>query len=69
MISGVATGAFQNMKGYILSGDDINVGSSARVSFGVVQGDEALMCLDTFWRNDRWHLLFPPIRRQHPRRN
>jgi hypothetical protein len=23
------------------------------------QGDEALMCLETFWRNGRWHLLFP----------
>ena len=23
------------------------------------QGDEALMCLETFWRNHRWHLLFP----------
>ena len=22
-------------------------------------GDEALMCLKTFWRIDRWHLLFP----------
>lgn len=22
-------------------------------------GDEALMCVETFWRNDRWHLLFP----------
>ena len=22
-------------------------------------GDEALLCLDTFWRNERWHLLFP----------
>lgn len=22
-------------------------------------GDEALMCLETFWRNARWHLLFP----------
>jgi hypothetical protein len=22
-------------------------------------GDEALMCLETFWRNSRWHLLFP----------
>jgi hypothetical protein len=21
-------------------------------------GDEALLCLETFWRNDRWHLLF-----------
>ena len=23
-------------------------------------GDEALLCLEMFWRNDRWHLLFPP---------
>ena len=22
-------------------------------------GDEALMCLETFWCNGRWHLLFP----------
>lgn len=22
-------------------------------------GDEALLCLETFWRNDRWDLLFP----------
>jgi hypothetical protein len=22
-------------------------------------GDEALMCLETFWRHRRWHLLFP----------
>jgi hypothetical protein len=22
-------------------------------------GDEALMCLEMFWRNNRWHLLFP----------
>jgi hypothetical protein len=22
------------------------------------QGDEALLCLETFWRNGRWHLLF-----------
>ena len=22
-------------------------------------GDEALLCLETFWRNERWHLLFP----------
>jgi hypothetical protein len=22
-------------------------------------GDESLMCLETFWRNGRWHLLFP----------
>jgi hypothetical protein len=23
------------------------------------QGDEALLCLEMFWRNNRWHLLFP----------
>jgi hypothetical protein len=23
------------------------------------KGDEALLCLETFWRNGRWHLLFP----------
>ena len=23
------------------------------------EGDEALMCLETLWRNDRWLLLFP----------
>jgi hypothetical protein len=23
------------------------------------RGDEALLCLETFWRNGRWHLLFP----------
>ena len=27
--------------------------------FWSMEGDEALMCLETFWRNDRWHLLFP----------
>lgn len=27
--------------------------------FWSVQGDEALMCLETFWRNNRWHDLFP----------
>jgi hypothetical protein len=25
-------------------------------------GDEALLCLDTFWRNERWHLLFAHAR-------
>jgi hypothetical protein len=24
-------------------------------------GDEALMCLETFWRNGRWRLLFPHV--------
>jgi hypothetical protein len=32
-------------------------------------GDEALMCLETFWRNGRWHLLFPHITRGDPSRN
>jgi hypothetical protein len=27
--------------------------------FWTTAGDEALMCLETFWRNRRWHLLFP----------
>jgi hypothetical protein len=27
--------------------------------FWTRSGDEALLCLETFWRNDRWHLLFP----------
>lgn len=25
------------------------------------EGDEALMCLETFWRNARWSLLFPHV--------
>lgn len=32
-------------------------------------GDEGLMCLETFWRNHRWHLLFPHILHGDPRRN
>jgi hypothetical protein len=27
--------------------------------FWSLAGDEALMCLETFWRNHRWHDLFP----------
>jgi hypothetical protein len=27
--------------------------------FWSLKGDEALMCLETFWRNGRWHDLFP----------
>ena len=23
------------------------------------EGDESLLCLETFWRNERWHILFP----------
>lgn len=29
--------------------------------FWTKQGDEALMCLETFWRNARWSLLFPHV--------
>jgi len=32
-------------------------------------GDEGLMCLETFWRNQRWHLLFPHILHGDPSRN
>ena len=32
-------------------------------------GDEALLCLETFWRNDRWHLLFPHNRQFDPSKN
>jgi hypothetical protein len=27
--------------------------------YWTAQGDEALLCLETFWRNGRWHMLFP----------
>lgn len=27
--------------------------------FWSTAGDEALLCLETFWRNGRWHLFFP----------
>jgi hypothetical protein len=30
--------------------------------FGSPAEDEALLCLDTFWRNERWHLVFPHTR-------
>lgn len=33
------------------------------------QGDEALLCLETFWRNGRWHLLFPHNRQSHHSKN
>jgi len=29
--------------------------------FWTQTGDEALMCLETFWRNTRWSLLFPHV--------
>ena len=33
------------------------------------EGDEALLCLETFWRNGRWHLLFPHALPHDPARN
>lgn len=37
--------------------------------FWTTRGDEALLCLDTFWRNGRWHLLFPHLNRSDPAKN
>jgi hypothetical protein len=33
------------------------------------RGDESLLCLETFWRNGRWHLLFPHNRQLNPSKN
>jgi hypothetical protein len=33
------------------------------------QGDEALLGLETFQRNNRWHLLFPHNRNLDPAKN
>jgi hypothetical protein len=33
------------------------------------QGDEALLCLETFWRNGRWHVLFPHNRQSDISKN
>ena len=33
------------------------------------QGDEALLCLETLWRNGRWHLLFPHNRQSDLSKN
>ena len=33
------------------------------------EGDEALLCLEMFWRNERWHLLFPHHRPTDPSKN
>lgn len=33
------------------------------------RGDEALLCLETFWRNGRWNLLFPHSGRFDPSKN
>jgi len=37
--------------------------------FWTKEGDEALMCLETFWRNGRWQNLFPHAAGFDPRRN
>jgi hypothetical protein len=37
--------------------------------FWTERGDEALLCLETFWRNGRWHLLFPHTSSSNPARN
>lgn len=33
------------------------------------EGDEGLLCLDTFWRNGRWNLLFPHCKNFDPSKN
>jgi hypothetical protein len=37
--------------------------------FWSTAGDEALMCLETFWRNGRWHELFPHAKASSPHLN
>lgn len=37
--------------------------------FWSTAGDEALMCLETFWRNGRWHELFPHAKTTSPQLN
>ena len=37
--------------------------------FWTQTGDEALMCLETFWRKERWHELFPHSLHGHPCNN
>lgn len=38
-------------------------------AFWSLPGDEGLMCLQTFWRNGRWHLLFPHASAHDPSKN
>lgn len=35
--------------------------------FWTMAGDEALMCLETYWRNGRWHELYPHAQRTAPK--
>lgn len=37
--------------------------------FWTQAGDEGLMALETFWRNDRWHFLFPHSKYGDPAKN
>lgn len=37
--------------------------------FWTQKGDEGLLCLETFWRNKRWHTLFPHIQGFDPAKN
>jgi len=37
--------------------------------FWSLAGDEALMCLETFWRNGRWHQLYPHVKLTSPSLN
>lgn len=37
--------------------------------YWTTQGDESLLCLETFWRNGRWNLLFPHHRQLDPSKN
>jgi len=37
--------------------------------FWSTAGDEALMCLETFWRNGRWHELYPHAKLTSPSLN
>jgi spore maturation protein CgeB len=37
--------------------------------FWSAAGDEALMCLETFWRNGRWHELYPHAKLASPSLN
>ena len=37
--------------------------------FWTIEGDESLMCLETFWRNNRWHELYPHAKLSSPSLN
>lgn len=37
--------------------------------FWTTEGDEAIMCLETFWRNGRWNQLFPHVGDFDPSKN